>query len=364
MIWFIIGIGAIASPFVAYFIYIFLKNKRVEKPFILNYIGQSRLGPYYMSLQEKLDLTWHAKFKRDSNGAFLSFDYSSKNWYVNAVDNCHQALAYFERFLNTNSVEDLNNFIKITDAIIINANKRQDGCLVLEYPIKYYEDQKTPWISAMGQGQLLLILSRAYQETNDKKYLELCEMALKPFSLEIADGGVRMTDSQRGIFYEEYAFWEENKQHHTLNGMMSALMGIHDFWKVSGNDSAYQVFLTGLKTLKKNLHAYEFPFGTAYDLRHEHGERPNFSAHYHSVHVSHLRILHALSGDVFFLQKADEWDKKMVSFWDRARASFHKLIFRFQYMLKESKQYGGWIPYIEYEYKRLSRRFILKIRGA
>lgn len=354
--WSILAIVLIASPFAAYVLYMFSKNKRIEKPCILSHIGQERLGPYYMSLKEKLVPEWQKKFKRNDDGAFLSYDHSSKSWYVNAVDNCHQALAYYERYVESHAPEDLSKFLKITEAIIKSTNIREDDCMVLEYPIQYYKNQKTPWLSAMGQGQLLLIIARAFQETSEDRFIRLGKMALMPFTKDILEGGVRCVDPKRGIFYEEYAYWEKNKQHHTLNGMMSALMGIYDFWKVSNDVEAKQIFDVGIETLIRNLDAYEFPFGTTYDLRHEHGEPHNFLAAYHSVHISHLRVLHALTNNRFFLQKAELWDRKLLNLKDRLWVTYYRLIMRFDYMMKEKDVYGGWPGYLTYEAKRLLPR--------
>ena len=335
------------------FLYAFKKNKRVEKPCIIDYIGKSQLGPYYISLKKKLNPSWQSQFRRNDHGAFLSFDHSSKTWYVNAVANCHQALAHYERYLCYKDTNDLSHFLSITEAIIKSAKLRKDGSLVLEYPIQYFYLQKTPWISAMGQGQLLLVLSRAYQETEDDRFIDLGFKALKPFTKDIQDGGVRSHDPQRGTFYEEYAFFENNKQHHTLNGMMSALMGVHDFWKITGDDNVKKLFDEGIATIVKNLDAYEFNFGSSYDLRHEHGEPFNFMAVYHSVHVSHLKILYALTNISFFIEKSEAWDKKLNNTYDRLIVSYRWVFMRLFSMKESYRGYGGWIGYSVYVMKRL-----------
>ena len=205
----------------------------------------------------------------------------------------------------------------------------------------------------MGQGHFLLVLSRAYQETDDDRFIDLGFKALKPFTKDIQDGGVRSHNPQRGAFYEEYAFFENNKQHHTLNGMMSALMGVHDFWKVTRDENVKKLFDEGIATIAKNLDAYEFDFGSSYDLRHEHGEPFNFIAVYHSVHVSHLKILYSFNKQSLFNEKSKIWDKKLKTPCDRLIVSYHWIIMRIFNMKKSYRVYGGWIGYLLYVVKRL-----------
>ena len=46
------------------------------------------------------------------------------------------------------------------------------------------------WLSAMGQGQAMSVLSRAYHLTHDDVYLQAALKAIKPFHFESNRGGV------------------------------------------------------------------------------------------------------------------------------------------------------------------------------
>ena len=169
----------------------------------------------------------------------------------------------------------------------------------------------------MAQGQVVAVLCRAYQETNDGRYLDLAKRAAIPFSLDIKDGGVRSIDPVRGVFYEEYAFHEYNKQHHTLNGMLSALMGIYDLWKVTRHDHYRNIFDVGVQTIGNNLMSYDFPFCSSYDLRHEHGEYPMMQPRYNSVHVAHLKIMAKMTKNPYFETVSEKWNTKLQSKFNR-----------------------------------------------
>jgi heparosan-N-sulfate-glucuronate 5-epimerase len=50
---------------------------------------------------------------------------------------------------------------------------------------------KPGWVSAMGQGHALNVLTRAYHLTKDRRYVDAALKALHVFEMEAVDGGVR-----------------------------------------------------------------------------------------------------------------------------------------------------------------------------
>lgn len=279
----------------------------------LEYIQTNDLGPYYISLTNKLD----EKFdKIDEHGGPLVLAVDGKCHYA-AIKHAQKALSNYEAYVNTKDISYRDKFLEVVESIIAHGDQGAANSLVYGNTIQSFSNQKVPWLHAMAQGQIIAVLCRAYKETDDQKYLDLAKRAAIPFTRDIADGGVRSIDPIRGVFYEEYAFHEKNKQHHTLNGMMSALMGIHDLWKVSQDLEIKKIFDDGIQTIRNNLMAYDFPFCSSYDLRHEHGELPLFQPRYNSVHVAHLKIMSAFTSDPFFEMVSEKWNQKLQSRFNR-----------------------------------------------
>ena len=279
----------------------------------LEYIETDKLGPYYVSLSNKIN----EKFDRiDEHDGPLLLRSDGILHYL-PVKHAHQALANYEAYINIGDDSYRDKFLEVTESIVIHGKEGACGSFVYEHSISDYPNQKVPWLHAMAQGQVIAVLCRAFQESNDSRYLDLAKRAAIPFTLDIKDGGVRSVDPVRGVFYEEYAYHEENKQNHTLNGMMSALMGIFDLWKTTQEVEYKKIFDDGIQTIRNNLMSYAFPFCSSYDLRHDYGEYPLMQPRYNSVHIAHLEILSALTGDQYFRVVSEKWSQTLQSRFNR-----------------------------------------------
>jgi len=355
-LWWILGIGCLLTALGPILVLLHFYCRHT-KPLVYNtytdWIAKPALGPYYMSVKRKLAI----EYPRDDQGGLLVRHSPTGEWYYDPLTNAHRALGHYEEFCLTGDAIHRDEFLRWAENLKAHARLRQDGALAWEYHVKDYAGQKTPWLHAMAQGQGIMVLCRAWQETRKQEFLDAALAACQPFLLEVSEGGVRSTDPRRGVFYEEYAYHEENSQHHTLNGMMSALMGLHDLWKVSGEPWVRKLFDEGLETIRKNLNAYDFSFCSSYDLRHEHGQPlPFFQARYNSVHVAHLRILSVMAGDAYLAEVAGRWDRKLRNAADRLRLTAWYPRFKFNDMKKEIQLTGSLAKVIANNLFRLQRR--------
>ena len=319
---------------VAVIAYIYHDRTYAEpKIYSLEFLDQPSLGPYYMNLDHKLvDYP-----NRDAHGGILE-TYENQE-YFHPIRNTHYAFALYARYLDNDIEDDKNEFLRIADAIVANGIKRDDGARVWHYPQSFFPGQETPWISAMAQGQIIAVMARAYECTNNESYLKVAHEAFLPFLKPIADGGVRSDDQLLGIFYEEFAHKECYYQHHTLNGMLSALFGLYDYWKLTGREEVRDAFDLGVATIRRNLVHYDKPFCSTYDLRHVIGNVPPLLvARYHAVHVGHLHILSAMTEDGYFDGVADCWSRKLGDKINRLRLAVAYLIWRGHRLLKRSLQ--------------------------
>jgi hypothetical protein len=108
-----------------------------------------------------------------------------------------------------------------------------------------------PWISAMAQGQAMSVWVRAHSQTGDPRYLDAAGLALLPFDLTFAEGGV-LADWDGLPWYEEYP---GERPLHVLNGFQFALIGLHDFAEHS--EHAGELFAAGVNSLEQRIGVFD-----------------------------------------------------------------------------------------------------------
>ena len=191
------------------------------------------------------------------------------------------------------------------------------------------------WLSAMGQGQSMSLLSRAYFASGNRDYIRSLSHALKPFTVTSEKGGVKAVFMKQYVWYEEYPTTPSS---FVLNGFIFSMMGLHDYKslledkfklntslplssKVEDQFMSIGVSLKedyklvsklyddGMTSLKAMLPLYDAGTRTFYDLRHFMLKIPPNVARwdYHMVHVNQLAMLTSLSDDPIFKRYYNYW---------------------------------------------------------
>ena len=159
-----------------------------------------------------------------------------------------------------------------------------------------------PWISGIAQGQGIQVLVRAYNITSDQKYLKVANSSLQVFYIEYKNGGLTYKDPETGgWWYEEYP-GPDPSEDRVLNGHMHALVGIHEYYVRTGDESAKYLLEKGIIELKNNLPNYDTGEWTYYDHIGN-----NASIHYHHTHVLLLGQLYGITSDPVFEQYYQKW---------------------------------------------------------
>ena len=166
------------------------------------------------------------------------------------------------------------------------------------------------WYSAMGQGQGMSLLTRAYLYTKDVVYLKAALKATKPFKIKSKDKGVLATFMNQYPWYEEYPTIPSL---FVLNGFIYSLLGLYDLKLTAGPQygaEAAELFEQGMRSLKVLLPLYDSGSGTFYDLRHvTMRASPNLARwDYHTLHVSLLYFLSNIDPDPIFKTTAVRWE--------------------------------------------------------
>lgn len=247
--------------------------------------------PYYLN---EGNLNAYADWENfDSNGIILP-SYEK----YNPVTISQYAHTLYRYYLNNPEISIKEEFLKQVDWLYVNTQIRGDDMAVWEYDFSV-EDQgaEPPWISAMAQGMAISALIEAYSLTDDQKYLDLARKALKPFALDVEEGGVRSWWPDGFVFYEEYA---TERKYKVLNGFIFALAGIHDLYRFEENSEAKKIFDEGINSLKKHLNNYDALFTSYYSL----SKKPTKCEGYHKIHIKQLAWLYYVTDDKFFWEYA------------------------------------------------------------
>ncbi|XP_016941112.3 D-glucuronyl C5-epimerase B [Drosophila suzukii] len=172
-----------------------------------------------------------------------------------------------------------------------------------------FAELRPGWISAMGQGHAISVLSRAYWHSGDERYLRAAAAGLQPYRVYSRDGGVLAQFMDKFYWYEEYPTTPPS---YVLNGFIYSLLGLYDLNStapVKIAREAGKLFAQGMYSLKKMLLLYDTGSGTSYDLRHlSLGVAPNLARwDYHATHVNQLLLLATIDSDPLIAQTAERW---------------------------------------------------------
>ncbi len=190
--------------------------------------------------------------------------------------------------------------------------RRDLAAWVFHFDLPFY-GPKRPWISALAQGQAISLLLRANQIRCNEAYEEACQRAVRVFYHTIPQGGVVRNFPDDAMAFEEYPTAEPSL---VLNGMLFALLGLHDHAEYFNDARAKTCFKAGVLGVKKNLHLYDTGYWNLYDL---HRSRRLASPMYVDIHVRLLKIFANLTGDEVFADTARKWQGYLKGFISRTR---------------------------------------------
>nr|CAG4649138.1 EOG090X0272 [Scapholeberis mucronata]SVE93483.1 EOG090X0272 [Scapholeberis mucronata] len=170
-------------------------------------------------------------------------------------------------------------------------------------------DLNPGWYSAMGQGQAMSLLMRAFYRSGKSHYLEAALKGMIPFSKSSTEGGVRAYFMNQYPWYEEYPTVPPS---FVLNGFIYSLIGLYDVVSLAPSNrvgDAQLLFDQGMHSLKKLLPLFDTGSGTVYDLRHfTLGLAPNIARwDYHSTHINQLLLLSTIDSDSILTTVAERW---------------------------------------------------------
>ena len=261
-----------------------------------------KIGEYYMPFIYKANYNGHY-----DNKGIPMLDYHGKvGLQYNPIAIAQYGLGNYNLFKRTGDKERYKKFIKAADWLVENLEVNHNGIYVWNHHFdwEYRGILKKPWYSALSQGQGISLLVRAYIETKDENYLNCAKRAFVSFEKEINEGGVKYTDENSYIWFEEAIV---NPPTHILNGFIWASWGVYDFYLLTKEKNVKDLFDQAIVTLKANLNKFDIGFWSLYDLSGKTFKRIA-SPFYHSLHIVQLKVMHRLTGKEFFRKYAEKWE--------------------------------------------------------
>jgi len=219
------------------------------------------------------------------------------------------ALTFYHDFYKNNHATSKEKFLELAQWAYDNFEDMGEwgGWFTYDRLQVYHYTLPSRWISAMSQGFGLSVMLEAYSITGDKRYSTLASKALQSFRIPVARGGI-LSSWNSEVFFEEYP---SNPASHVLNGFIFSLTGLYDYYCVTGDLEAKELFDMGVKGLKKNLHHYDAHFTSYYSMLTINGKKSLASAmgsppdHYHHLHIMQLLWLYKVTKDHFFRHYAE-----------------------------------------------------------
>jgi hypothetical protein len=193
------------------------------------------------------------------------------------------------------------------------------GAWYLPYPFDFslhgmaHERLRAPWYSAMAQGQALSLFVRLHELTRDPTYRRAADGVFASFLQpgprlvpgRVAGAGlppaaapwVVFVDGRGYLWLEEYA---SRRPDRTFNGHIFAAWGLWDYWRMTRDGRAAQLWDGALTTLRAYYPTMRRPGGPSrYCVSH-----PVYDAKYHEVHVVQMRMLAAMTRNTVFARFA------------------------------------------------------------
>ena len=281
--------------------------KSSERPYELaEDVFSQQIGHYHFLFKEQRvaagkDQALIKKF--DENGIPINktyIDVTDKEYVYFPISIGQMGLSVFHSYLQTKNEEDKKRFLKFCDWFEKNADISDDIGVrwLTDVSLPQYKNPG-PWQSAFSQSRGISILLRGYQLTGNKKWSDLAQKALIPFTIPVDEGGVTAY-TQWGPFFEEYTASVPTL---VLNGKIFALCGIHEFCRLFPEDKmAEKLFEDGIKTLKNILPEFDMGFWSRYNLCKAEWYPPIDPATvgYQHLHIIQLEMLYKLTGiDIF-----------------------------------------------------------------
>lgn len=231
------------------------------------------------------------------------------NYLYHPVYLIQYALSEYGFYVATNNTSHFNTAKIIADWLVENQDAKNGYWY---YPYDYLHEftkclLKSPWASAMAQGQGVSLLTRIYHVTNDKRYLDTAVKAITMLDVPISSGGLASNLWGHTVF-EEYPTQPHS---YTLNGFMFCALGLYDLTKAANNVHINELWQMAKETLMFMIPLFDGDLMSVYCLSYI--TKGDISRHwadkYHPIHIILLQCFESIAPNPIFEFYIKRWAK-------------------------------------------------------
>ncbi len=228
--------------------------------------------------KELSDYCYHYQLHQDSAKP-VGFLESLTAESIHPVQTASNALYFYQMYRESGEKRNLAEFMRGADALrntmihLESTNgKSQIGVWHYSFAWNYREYEiKAPWVSGMAQGMAISVLLRAYEVTQDAKYLTAAQMAFQSFLEYSPVRNEILFENGIQCWPEEYPPFRPKQAppiySHVLNGGLLGAFGIKEYADFTGDSQAKALLEKIYAYLEKNIEKYDIPkIGPSYGL--------------------------------------------------------------------------------------------------
>jgi len=278
----------------------------VHNNYTINELPYAKL-PYANNDQNNNPHHRNANNLYDDEGILL-LEHNGKKIY-HAVYLAQYSLHLLDKYHQTKNAEYLDEVVKISGKLQGLALKI-DSTLWFPYVYdfvlhgrRYMDAMRAPWYSALAQGQILSLFTRLFEETQDTAYLAISHKVYNSFYHHKYNNDlwVSCIDKNNNIWFEEYP---AEMPCFTLNGMIYAIYGIYDYYRITKRIDAKKLLMGAITTIENNIDRYRNEGNASYYcLKHKID-----AADYHEIHVQQLNKLFLITGEQKFKEASGQFE--------------------------------------------------------
>jgi heparosan-N-sulfate-glucuronate 5-epimerase len=243
--------------------------------------------------KQRSSISKDPKLVPDPNGVMM-YDYGGRigkvyNPKVVAVE----GLRYYYNFQHAGIEEATEYFLNSADWLVENATIKGDNKYSLweySFPWMFYGGIEPPYASALAQAEGAELLAKAYLVTKEEKYLQAAYKAVAALLVDYEDGGVASLEDKGDSIFLHVVAKPGFKKVYVLNGHTGALLHLWEYYKITNDTVAKDVFDKGMTYLKKHLAEFDSGDWSYYDRV---GTKAMKS--YHKGHIKQLGYLYQIT---------------------------------------------------------------------
>ena len=233
------------------------------------------------------------------------------------ADLAQLALGWWERHLAGEAAAALS-FLEVCRLLKTRASHTESGAWWPYGVVVQKYGLRPPWCSAMAQGQIASVFTRALVLTGDDRHGALARAAART----LQPPSPLVSNTSAGPILEEAP---SEPPSHILNGWIFALWGLRDLTVGLGDVAAAELYRQSLSALELTLPRYDVGWWSRYSL-YPHRFTDLAKPFYHRLHADQLELLGRAENIPDFIDRADKW-RQYDSTPRRVGALAHKLAF-------------------------------------